>query len=136
MLQQAPQADVNTDQQRFETLLSGPDFAGLKAILDQLSPDRALLFAEVRRAPTYEELIARLGYQLILTKQIHIQDCYSRLGRAGGIKAVLPCFDISTHSAVPTLVNYEDSVTTTPKSAAFFNAMLVDLKKALFSQVK
>ena len=42
-------------------------------------------------------------------------------GSGGGIKAVLPYFDIPTHSALPTLVNFDSTVTATEKSAAFFN---------------
>jgi hypothetical protein len=56
------------------------------------------------------------------------------VGRAGGIKAVLPCYDIPTQSSVPTLVNFDSTVTTTPKSAGFFNQMLAALKVQLRSQ--
>jgi hypothetical protein len=66
-----------------------------------------------------------------MTKQIHVADCYSRMGPAGGIRAVLPYFDIPTHSALPTLVNYDSTVTATPKSAAFFNELLAELKRQL-----
>ena len=78
-----------------------------------------------------EELLARLGYRITLTKQIHIADCYSRMGAAGGIKTVLPYFDIPTQSALPTLVNLDSTITATPKSVAFFNGMLTELKRQL-----
>ena len=78
---------------------------------------------------SYEELLAKLGYRVTLTKQIHVADCYSRTGREGGIRAVLPYFDIPTQSALPTLVNFDSTVTATPKSAAFFNGMLAELKR-------
>ena len=71
---------------------------------------------------------------MVLTKQIHIQDCYSRLGTAGGIKDVLPYHDVPTQSSLPTLVNFDSTVTATPKSAGFFNVMLTALKTELKAQ--
>ncbi|HEY5915448.1 MAG TPA: hypothetical protein VJA21_33105, partial [Verrucomicrobiae bacterium] len=70
-------------------------------------------------------------HHLVLTRQIHVQDCYGRLGPQGGIKAVLPYYDIPTQSSLPTLVNFDSSVTTTPKAATFFDALLAELKKQL-----
>jgi hypothetical protein len=55
-----------------------------------------------------------------LTKQIHVQDAFSRIGSAGGIKAVLPYYDIPTQRSLPTLVNFDSTVTATPESAGFF----------------
>ena len=60
-----------------------------------------------------------------------MQDAYTRVGSAGSIKAVLPYYDIPTQSSLPTLVNIDSTVTTTPKSAGFFNAMLSALKTQL-----
>ena len=125
-------AEAGTAQQRFESVLARGPFEGLKAILDRLSPDREMLYTVVRGANTYVELLARLGYRLTLTPQIHVQDCYSRLGPQGGIKAVLPYYDIPTQGSLPTLVNLDATVTATPNSAAFFDALLLDLKKQLF----
>ena len=125
-------AEAGTAQQRFESVLARGPFEGLKAILDRLSPDREMLYTVVRGANTYVELLAGLGYRLTLTPQIHVQDCYSRLGPQGGIKAVLPYYDIPTQGSLPTLVNLDATVTATPKSAAFFDALLLDLKKQLF----
>ena len=122
---------VETGQQRFDRLLSGEPFKGLKAILDKLSPSGEALWAGVNAEHSFEALLARLGYRVVLAKQIHIQDCYSRLGPAGGIKAVLPYYDVPTQGAMPTLVNLDSTVTATPKSAAFFNQMLAELKKQL-----
>ena len=118
-------------QQKFETIITREVFMGLKAILDSLSPDRDALCAAVSGANSYEELLKRLGYRLTLTKQIHLQDCYSRVGRDGGIRAVLPYHDIPTQSSLPTLVNLDSTVTTTPKSATFFNELLVKLRAQL-----
>jgi hypothetical protein len=130
-------ADPSTDtvsetrQQRFERILSLEPFKGLKAIFDSLSRDQAALCDGVHGTNSYEDLLARLGYRVTMTKQIHVADCYSRTGPAGGIKAVLPYFDIPTQSALPTLVNFDSTVTATPKSAAYFNGLLAELKRQL-----
>jgi hypothetical protein len=44
---------------------------------------------------------------------------------------VLPYHDIPTQSSLPTLVNFDSTVTTTPKSSAFFNQQLMLLKRQL-----
>jgi hypothetical protein len=120
-----------TKQQRFERILGREPFKGLKTILDNLSRDRDAVWAGVNATNSYEELVAKLGYRVTIIKQIHVADCYSRTGAAGGIRAVLPYFDIPTQSALPTLVNFDSTVTTTPKSTAFFNGMLDELKRQL-----
>jgi hypothetical protein len=122
---------VESRQQRFERLLNREPFKGLKTILDSLSRDREAVWEGVNGTNSYEELLAKLGYRVTITKQIHVADCYSRTGQAGGIRAVLPYFDIPTQSALPTLVNYDSTVTTTPKSTTFFNGMLTELKQQL-----
>lgn len=122
---------METTLQNFERVLSREPFKGLKAIFDSLSARREALCEGVNSTTSYEDLLARLGYRIALTPQIHIQDSYSRLGSAGGIKAVLPYHDIPTQSSLPTLVNFDSTVTTTPKSAAFFNEMLAALKRQL-----
>ena len=124
---------VETRQQRFERLLNREPFKGLKAILDSLTRDQQAVWDGVNGTTSYEDLVARLGYRVTVTKQIHVADCYSRTGPAGGIRAVLPYFDIPTQSALPTLVNFDSTVTTTPKSTAFFNGMLTELKRQLGS---
>jgi hypothetical protein len=111
--------------------LASEPFKGLKAILDSLSSDRQALCEGVHMTHSYEELLEKLGYRIDLTKQIHVQDCYSRVGPNGGIKAVLPYYDIPTQSALHTLVNRDSTVTTTAKSQGFFNKMLADLKAQL-----
>ena len=122
---------IESRQQRFERILCQEPFKGLKAILDSLSRDSAAVCDGVHGTNSFEELVARLGYRVTMTKQIHVADCYSRMGPAGGIRAVLPYFDIPTHSALPTLVNYDSTVTATPKSAAFFTGLLAELKRQL-----
>src|SRR6266478_6200768 len=124
-------SDIDARLQRFESVLSRERFKGLKAILDSLSTDLEALLAGVSGTNSYEELLARLGYRVTLTKQIHVQDCYGRLGRAGGIRAVHPYHDIPTQRSLPTLVNFDSTVTTTPKSAGFFNGLLAELKAQL-----
>jgi hypothetical protein len=122
---------IESRQQRFERILCQEPFKGLKAILDSLSRDSAAVCDGVHSTNSFEELVARLGYRVTMTKQIHVADCYSRMGPAGGIKAVLPYFDIPTHSALPTLVNFDSTLTATPKSAVFFNGLLAELKRQL-----
>jgi hypothetical protein len=125
-----PTANAGTDTRRrnFERVLSREPFTGLKAILDSLSRDRETLCEAVSGANSYEELLAKLGYRMTLTRQIHVQDAFSRLGSAGGIKAVLPYYDIPTQSSLPMLVNFDSTVTATPESAGFFNKMLAALR--------
>lgn len=122
-----------TRQQRFERILGQEPFKGLKAILDSLARARELLCEAVISTNSYEELLAKLGYRVTVIKQIHVADSYSRTGAGGEIRAVLPYFDIPTQSALPTLVNSDSTVTATPKSAAFFNALLAELKRQLAS---
>ncbi len=122
---------TETRQQRFERILCQEPFQGLKAIFDSVCRDPAKLCDAVTGTNSYEELLARLGYRVTMAKQIHVADSYSRTGPAGGIRAVLPYFDVPTHSALPTLVNYDSTVTLTAKSAAFFNGMLAEFKRQL-----
>jgi hypothetical protein len=135
MSQNTLPASTGTTQQGLEPILSHAGFEGLKAIFERLSPDREALYAAVKGTSSYEQFLARLGYKLVLTKQIHIQDAYQRQGPEGGIKAVLPYHDVPTQSSLPTLVNYDSSLLTTPKAAAFFDALLSELKKQLHAQV-
>ena len=44
---------------------------------------------------------------------------------------MLPYFDVPTQSALPTLVNFDSTVTVTPKSATYFNGLLAELKRQL-----
>ena len=113
---------------QFETVLSRERFKGLKAILDSLSADRHDQYEAFNSATSYEGLLKRLGYRLALTKQIHVQDAFSRMGRTGGIRAVLPYHETSTQSSFPTLVKFDATVDATPKSAAFFDQLVSQLK--------
>ena len=124
---------AETHPQRFERVLSLEPFKGLKAVLDSLRTDRAALLAEVNATKSYQELLEKLGYGVVLAPQIHVQDCYSRMGPAGGIRAVLPYHDMGTYSTLITLVNFDSTITTTPKSVSFFNDRLMELKKQLLN---
>src|SRR5207244_10809868 len=124
-------ANTGLETSRFESVLAREPFTGLKAILDNLAREREALSAVVEGTNSYEEMLGRLGYRLTLTKQIHVQDCYSRVGPAGGIRAVLPYYDVPTQSSLPTLVHYDSTVSTTPKGAAFFNGLFAELKRQL-----
>ena len=135
MANDSGETNSKTQQQTFERILSGEAFQGLKAILDKVSPNPEALWAWVKATNSYEELLARLGYKVTLTKQIHVQDCYSRLGQEGGIRAVLPYHDVPTHSSFPTLVNFDSTLTMTPKAAAFFNDVFANLKQQLSNQI-
>ena len=121
-------AGSNIDPQQFEIVVSRERFKGLKAILDSLTPDRESQREAFNSATSYEDLLKRLGFRLVLIKQIHVQDAFSRMGRSGGIRAVLPYHDTSTQSSLPTLVHFDGTVSATPKSAAFFDKLLSQLR--------
>lgn len=129
MANQTTDIDHEARQQNFERVLAREPFHGLKAILDKVCPDRKALCEAVGGAASYEDLLGRLGYRTTLIPQIHINDAFSRVGPAGGIRYVLPYHDIPTQSSLPTLVNFDSTVTTTPKAASFFNEGLTALKK-------
>ena len=131
MVNQTVDPVVDSRQQRFESVLSQERFKGLKAILDSVLPSDDGLCQRVNLVHSYEQLLLGLGYRLVLTKQIHVADCYSRVGPEGGIRTVLPYYDIPTQGSLPTLVNYDKTVMTTPKSAEFFNRLFAELKTEL-----
>ena len=69
-----------------------------------------------------------------MVKQIHEQDCYSRLGPAGGIRAVLPVHDMATYSTLVTLVNFDATVTTTTKAVDYYDDQLTAFKILLMNK--
>ena len=115
----------------FLEVISREPFTGLKAILFSLGAEPGLLHEAIQSTGSYEEILQRVGYRIDITNQIHIQDCYSRVGPEGGIKAVLPYYDIPSGSSLPTLVNLDATVTTTPKALAFFNRMIAAVRMEL-----
>jgi hypothetical protein len=69
-----------------------------------------------------------------VVKQLHEQDCYSRLGRQGGVRAVLPLHDTATYSTMVTLVNFDSTVTTTANAVDFYDEQLADFKVQLMNR--
>ena len=124
-------AGNETRQQHFERVLSLEPFTGLKAILDCLRPGRQALYDAVNETNSYTQLLERLGFKIAVVRQIHVQDAFSRVGPAGGIKAVFPYYDIPTQSSFPTLVNFDCTITSTPEAIVFFNQLLAALKAKL-----
>ncbi len=120
-----------TEQQRFERILSRDQFKPLKAVFDNLGVAVPVMQGAIITTNSYQMFLGKLGYRVIVVKQIHEQDCYSRLGPAGGIRAVLPVHDMATYSTLVTLVNYDSTVTTTPKSVDFFCDQLAEFKTQL-----
>src|ERR1700746_1798115 len=105
-----PHEGSNMVPGQFEIVLARERFKGLKAILHSLTSDREGQCEAFNSATCYEDLLNRLRHCLVLIKQIHVQDAFSRMGRMGGIRAVLPYYDTSTQSSFPTLVNFDGTV--------------------------
>ncbi len=124
-------ATSETEQQRFERILSRDQFKPLKAVFDNLGMAVPVMQGAIITTNSYQMFLGKLGYRVILVPQIHEQDCYSRLGPAGGIRAVLPVHDMATYSTLVTLVNYDSTVTTTPKSVDFYDDRLAEFKTQL-----
>jgi hypothetical protein len=123
-----------TETQRFERILARDEFKPLKAVFRGL--DRAVLamHGAITTTGSYRNFLDKLGYRLVLVKQIHEQDCYSRLGPAGGIRAVLPVHDIATYSTMVTLVNFDSTLSTTPNSVDFYDEQLAQFKVLLMNR--
>ena len=120
-----------TEQQRFERILARGQFKPLKAVFDNLGLAVPLMLGAIITTNSYQMFLAKLGYRVVVVKQIHEQDCYSRLGPAGGIRAVVPHHDMATYSTLVTLVNFDSTLTTTPKSVDFFSDRLAEFKTQL-----
>lgn len=126
-------AGSETEQQRFDRVLALAQFKPLKAILDSLRLDDVVLRGALATTNTYPDFLAKVGYRLVQVKQIHENDCYTRLGPAGGIRAVHPHHDTDSYSTLVTLVNFDSTVSTTPNAVVFFNARLAELKTQLLN---
>ena len=133
-----PEADVpaarETDQQRFERILLREQFKPLKGVLDNLGMAVPAMLGAIITTNSYLMFLAKLGYRVILVKQIHEQDCYSRLGPTGVIRAVLPVHDMATYSTLVTLVNFDSTVSTTPKSVDYYDSQLAAFKTDLMNR--
>jgi hypothetical protein len=126
-----PPPGDETELHLFDRILSEPEFKPLKAILDELRIDRSAMRGAMVTTNSYPNFLGKLGYRVILVPQIHEQDCYSRLGPDGGIRAVVPHHDVATYSTLVTLVNFDSTLTTTPKSVDFFSDQLAQFKTRL-----
>lgn len=129
-----PAAISESGPQRFERILARGEFKTLKAVLDNLGKDSTAMNAALITTNSYQMFLGKLGYRVDVVKQIHENDCYSRLGRKGGIRAVLPVHDTATYSTLVTLVNFDASVTTTSNSVDYYDRQLADFKTQLMNR--
>ena len=127
-------AAIETEAQRFDRILARVEFKTLKAVFDNLGKDSAAMNAALITTNSYQMFLGKLGYRLNVVKQIHEQDCYSRLGPAGGIRAVLPVHDMATYSTLVTLVNFDATVTTTTKAVDYYDDQLTAFKILLMNK--
>src|SRR5438445_5970571 len=123
-----------TEPQRFERILSRAEFKPLKAVFDHLGADNTMKTESIITTNSYQMFLGKLGYRVVVVKQIHEQDCYGRLGPAGGIRAVGPLHDTATYSTMVTLVNYDSTITTTLKSVDYYDDQLADFKTQLMNR--
>ena len=127
-------APLETEEQRFDRILARAEFKPLKAVLDNLCLASALMHAALITTNTYQMFLGKLGYRVVVVKQIHESDCYSRLGPKGGIRAVLPVHDTATYSTMVTLVNFDSTVTTTANAVDHYDEQLADFKIQLMNK--
>ncbi|MSU58191.1 MAG: hypothetical protein EXS35_08425 [Pedosphaera sp.] len=127
-------AAIETDQQRFARILLRPQFKQLKAVFDQLGVAVALMQGAIITTNSYQMFLGKVGYRVVVVKQLHEQDCYSRLGPAGGIRAVLPVHDSATYSTMVTLVNFDSTLTTTANSIDYYDHQLAEFKIQLMNR--
>jgi hypothetical protein len=129
-----PAPDKETEPQRFDRILARAEFKSLKAVLDPLGKDTPTMNAALITTNAYPMFLGKLGFRVIVEKQLHEQDCYTRLGPAGGIRAVIPLHNTATYSTLVTLVNYDSSVTTTQKSLDYYDDQLAEFKTQLMNR--
>lgn len=127
-------AASETEHQRFERILARPQFKPLKAVFDNLGIAIPVMQGAIVTTNSYEMFLGKLGYRVVLVKQIHESDCYARLGPKGGIRAVLPVHDTATYSTMVMLVNYDSTVTTTGNSIDYYDDQLAKFKVQLMSR--
>ena len=130
----APPPIAETEPNRFDRILSRAEFKPLKAVFEHLGKDSPTKVAALITTNSYQMFLGKLGYRLNVLKQIHEQDCYARLGPAGGIRAVVPLHDTATYSTMVTLVNYDSTVTTTPNSVAYYDEQLAAFKVQMMNR--
>jgi hypothetical protein len=125
---------LESDPERFDRVLSRAEFKPLKDVFAHLGVDSAMLNAAIVTTNSYPTFLGKLGYRLVIEKQIHENDCYSRLGHQGGIRAVVPLHDSATYSTLVTVVNYNSTVATTAKSIDYYDNQLAEFKTLLMSR--
>ncbi|HXB59079.1 MAG TPA: hypothetical protein VNU95_05925 [Candidatus Acidoferrales bacterium] len=130
----SPPPVEETETQRFERIAARDQFKPLKALFTGLAREVMAMHGALVTTGTYRNFLDKLGYRLVLVKHIHEQDCYGRLGPAGGIRAVLPVHDIATYSTMVTLVNFDSTVSTTPNSVDFYDELLAQFKVLLMNR--
>jgi hypothetical protein len=130
----APPKIAETETNRFNRILSRTDFKPLKAVFAHLGAENPVMIAALITTNSYQMFLGKLGYRVTVLKQIHEQDCYSRLGPAGGIRAVVPLHDTATYSTLVTLVNYDSTVTTTDKAVNYYDEQLADFKVQMMNR--
>ena len=123
-----------TEHQRFERILLRHEFKPLKGVFDNLGIAVPLMLGAVITTNTYQMFLSKIGYRVIVVPHIHENDCYSRLGRKGGIRAVLPVHDTDTYSTLVTLVNFDSTVTTTANSIEYYDDQLSEFKTQLMNR--
>jgi hypothetical protein len=129
-----PPSSSETEQQRFERILSRHQFKPLKAVFNSLGIAVLVMQGAIITTNSYQMFLGKLGYRVVVVKQIHENDCYARLGPKGGIRAVLPVHDSATYSTLVTLVNFDSTLTTTPKSVDFYDNQLAEFKTQLMNK--
>ena len=130
----APPPIAETDPNRFDRILLRSEFEPLKAVIDHLGMDSPTMIAALITTNSYQMFLGKLGYRVNVVPQIHERDCYSRLGPAGGIRAVVPLHDTATYSTLVTLVNYDSTVTTTSNSVDYFDEQLAAFKVQMMNR--
>jgi hypothetical protein len=130
----APPPIAETDPNRFDRILLRAEFKPLKAVFNHLGKDSPTMVAALITTNSYQMFLGKLGYRMNVVKQIHEQDCYSRLGPAGGIRAVVPLYETASYSTLVTLLNYDSSVTTTPNSIDYYDDQLAAFKVQMMNR--
>jgi hypothetical protein len=127
-------ASSETESQRFARILAREEFKPLKAVFENLGAEFAGLHGAIITTNCYQNFLGKLGYRIVLVKQIQEQDFYSRLGPAGGLRAVLPVHNPATYSTLVTLVAFDFTVTTTPNAVDLYDEQLAEFKTQLMSR--
>jgi len=129
-----PPPASETEEVRFERVLARDSFKPLKAVFAQLNAALPAMREAIVTTYCYENFLSKLGYRVVVVNQIHESDCYARVGRQGGIRAVLPVHDVATYSTMVTLVNYDSTVTTTANAVEFYDDQLREFKSQLMNR--